>query len=90
MDNAPFLVTKLNVRVLPCIISFVNGIVVDRVVGFEGLGKGDKFVTRDLERRLLESGVLVREKMTGSTAPNVAPSSAKKTQYIDEDDDDWD
>src|ERR1700761_1001639 len=71
VENAPFLVTKLNVRVLPCVISFVDGISVDRIVGFEGLGTGDKFTTKDLEQRLLQSGVLVRQKMSRSSGANI-------------------
>jgi len=64
VEHAPFLVTKLNVKVLPCVIAFIDGVSVDRVVGFEGLGYGeDTFRTNDLERRLVEVGVL--EKVGG-------------------------
>ena len=59
VENAPFLVTKLNVKVLPCVIAFIDGVSVDRVVGFEGLGyEEDTFRTNDLERRLVDAGVL--------------------------------
>lgn len=54
---------KLKIQLLPCVLSFVDGIVVDRIVGFEGLAHSpDSFTTRDLEARLLTSGVLVRAK----------------------------
>lgn len=59
--RAPFLVAKLNVRVLPCVIAFVDGVAAaaGRVVGFEGLGGGgDGFETAGLERRLVAAGVL--------------------------------
>jgi hypothetical protein len=87
VDNAPFLVTKLNVRVLPCVIAFVDGISVDRITGFEGLPGGDKFTTKDLEGRLLQANVLVRGKVNDG---NILQSSS--TKQIDEefDDDDWD
>lgn len=38
--HTPFVVEKLNVRVLPCVIGFKDGVAVERVIGFEGLGKG--------------------------------------------------
>ena len=64
VEHAPFLVTKLNVKVLPCVIAFVDGVSVDRVVGFEGLGYGeDTFRTKDLEQRLVQVGAL--EKVGG-------------------------
>ncbi len=61
VENAPFLVTKLNVKILPCVIAFLDGVSVDRVIGFEGLGyEQDTFQTEDLERRLIQAGVLER------------------------------
>ncbi|KAL0262188.1 hypothetical protein SLS55_003627 [Diplodia seriata] len=92
VDNAPFLVTKLKVQVLPCVIAFCDGQGVDRIVGFEGLGYGtDKFTTSDLERRLLKCGVLVREKMTeGESATLRRAAAQKKEDEAYDDDDDWD
>ena len=64
MDNCPFLVTKLKVQVLPCVIAFIDGIGADRIIGFEGLGRTpDDFTTRDLEARLIRAGVLARSKV---------------------------
>ena len=61
---------KLNVQILPCVISFVDGVTSDRIIGFEGLGRGnDKFTTRDLEVRLLTSNVLVRPKISSVVSP---------------------
>jgi thioredoxin-like negative regulator of GroEL len=89
VGNAPFLVTKLNVRVLPCVIAFLDGISVDRITGFEGLGTGDKFATKDLERRLVQSGVLVREKMSESDGINnhqrAIQSNEERNENVDED-----
>ena len=64
-------------------IAFVDGVGVDRVVGFEGLGFGDDFKTKDLERRMLTAGVLVRPK---------ALKAVHVGKRVDEEDDedDWD
>ncbi|KAF2095192.1 thioredoxin-like protein [Rhizodiscina lignyota] len=90
VENAPFLVTKLKVQVLPCVIAFVDGVGVDRIIGFEGLSnRPDSFSTKDLESRLLSSGVLVRAKM----AEHESVSNRTKRQQQqdeDDDDDDWD
>lgn len=62
VNNAPFVVEKLAVRVLPCVIGFVKGVVKGRITGFEGLcwdGKeGSTDVTRALEGSLVEWTVL--------------------------------
>jgi len=51
-------VEKLNVRTLPCVLCFVDGVAVDRVVGFAELGGKDDFPTAKLEARLIQAGVL--------------------------------
>jgi hypothetical protein len=67
--DCPFLVEKLNVRVLPCVICFIDGVGKDRVIGFEGLASlrkrngVDNFSTVELEQRFLMSNVLVRGKL---------------------------
>ncbi|KAL2003891.1 hypothetical protein VTN02DRAFT_1740 [Thermoascus thermophilus] len=67
--NCPFVVEKLKVRVLPCVIGFVDGVGVERVLGFEGLGSGGQpdgtsgFRTVELEKRLLKKGILVKGKL---------------------------
>lgn len=86
VENAPFLVTKLKVQVLPCVLSFIDGISVDRIVGFEGLGyTPDNFTTRDLEARLLASGVVQRAKATD----NGGEKLGMKVLQEDSDDDEW-
>ncbi|KAI9832520.1 MAG: hypothetical protein M1819_004309 [Sarea resinae] len=93
VDNAPFLVTKLKIQVLPCVLSFIDGVGVDRIVGFEGLGYNtDDFTTRELEARLLKDGVLVRQKTTDDKTPvgrRVGGFSGNRAGS-DDDDDDWD
>ncbi|KAI2788307.1 hypothetical protein POX_e06321 [Penicillium oxalicum] len=61
--DTPFLVEKLGIRVLPCVIGFKDGVGVERVVGFEGLGErgfdasGNSFKIGVLERRMVAKGV---------------------------------
>jgi hypothetical protein len=50
--KAPFLIVKMNIQVLPCLISIVDSLVVDRMVGFDDLGGTDLFTTKQLEERL--------------------------------------
>lgn len=89
VDHVPFLVERLKVRVLPCVIAFVGGKSVDRVVGFEGVGRGDdSFRTRDLEVRLVTVGVLERVKMDKYDLPNGSESRDEVTKE-DEDYDEW-
>jgi len=89
VDNAPFLVTKLKVQVLPCVLAFVNGVSVDRIIGFEGLGyTQDTFTTKDLEGRLLASGVILRAKAQGDAGVKFGVKAPRKQDS--DDDDDWD
>jgi thioredoxin-like negative regulator of GroEL len=89
VENAPFLVTKLKIQILPCTLAFANGVSVDRIVGFEGLGhEPDKFTTRELESRLLSSGVIQRAKTTQDAKPTSYISRAPKAE--ESDGDDWD
>lgn len=57
--DAPFFTVKLNVKLLPCVICFVNGVATGRVVGFDELGGMDDFETKRLERKLLAYGGIV-------------------------------
>lgn len=69
VKNAPFVVEKLNVRILPCVIGFVKGVVKGRVTGFEGLcwdGKeGSSSVTRALEETLVGWSILSKKLLLG-------------------------
>jgi hypothetical protein len=89
VENAPFLVTKLKIQVLPCVVAFVKGVSVDRIVGFEGLGyTQDNFTTKDLEARLLGSGVIQRAKTTEDAGVRFGYKTSKKEDSGD--DDEWD
>ncbi|KAI0327105.1 thioredoxin-like protein [Cubamyces sp. BRFM 1775] len=58
VENVPWLVERLGIKVLPCVITFVDGVSKDRIVGFEELGNTDQFDTATLEWKLLNSGEL--------------------------------
>jgi len=88
VDNCPFLVTKLGIQVLPCVLAFIDGVGVDRIVGFEGLGKSpDHFATRDLEARLIRAEVFARNKVTEEDERRRLQKS--KARQDDEDEEDW-
>jgi len=94
VEKAPFLVERLKVRVLPCVIAFVDGKSVDRIEGFAELGNTDGFSTKMLELRLLACGVLVREKVDedagGVGGGGGGGGGGGKNTESNDDDDDWD
>lgn len=51
-EKAKFFVKKLNIQVLPAVLCFVDGILKNRIIGFEQFGNGDNFETRSLEKYL--------------------------------------
>ena len=89
VDNAPFLVVKLGIKVLPCVLAFKDGVSADRIIGFEGIGwKPDSFTASELEARLLATGVLVRAKM--NEEDDRMRARKQKEEAENEYDDDWD
>jgi thioredoxin-like negative regulator of GroEL len=68
VDNAPFLVQKLKLKVLPCIISFYDGVIKDRLEGFTAFGDKDNFKTRTMEKALSKNGVLAANTACGSSS----------------------
>lgn len=56
VQKAPFLVDKLKVTMLPCVVLFRNDVAVDRIVGFDDLGNNDDF-SIDLLRERIERGL---------------------------------
>ena len=89
VENAPFLVVRMKIQVLPCVLAFVDGKSADRLVGFEGLAHNpDSFTTRDLELRLLSSGVLTRAKAADQLESSRGMFSKTQQQLEDSDNDD--
>ena len=76
--DSPFFVEKLKVRMLPCVVFFLDGVAVDRVVGFDELGAKDDFKTEALEAKLLGAGVVeyVKEEEVGACQRNAATWAA--------------
>ncbi|KAG0169988.1 hypothetical protein DFQ30_003017 [Apophysomyces sp. BC1015] len=59
--NAPFLVEKLEVKVLPCVMAWVDGYAKAKLVGFDDLGNTDGFSTALLELKLTNAGALKKK-----------------------------
>ena len=52
-EKTPFFTTKLNVRVLPTLIMFVDGKAIGRFIGFQDFGMTDDFPTINISRKLV-------------------------------------
>lgn len=106
VKDAEFVVQKLAIRVLPCVIGFQDGVVAGRLTGFEGLcwdgNEKGRSVTQGLEDtilkwRLLERKLLVdvegHDSENEEDSPEFQPRRKGiqgRKQQIAEDDDDWD
>ncbi|KAJ3045581.1 hypothetical protein HDV00_009238 [Rhizophlyctis rosea] len=75
VEDCPFLVERLKVQILPCVISFVDGVTADRLIGFEELGNNDSFPTSSLEKRLAKGSKVI------SLESDEAHSRQRKTIY---------
>ncbi|GAA5992050.1 hypothetical protein JCM10908_000719 [Rhodotorula pacifica] len=64
--NVPFLVTKLAIKTLPCVIGFVGGTTKMKIVGFDELPGGDNFSTSVLEEGMRECGVFGEDRSLSS------------------------
>lgn len=61
-ENAPFLVTKLKIKVLPFVVIYKNGKEIDRIVGFEKLGNDPNNISIEtLEQFLYACGLTNRK-----------------------------
>lgn len=88
--KAEWLCTRLGVRVLSCLVGWVDGVERGRVVGFEGVGGGEWCGVVGLERSLANSGMLVRVKIGEGGGGGVKRVEKKQRMEEEEDDDDWD
>ncbi|KAH6915335.1 GTPase inhibitor [Coprinopsis sp. MPI-PUGE-AT-0042] len=84
VENVPWLVEKLQIKVLPCVICFADGVTKDRVVGFEELGNSDNFDTATLELRLKTAGVL--QAMNPNRTETIFRASSSRARDADDDD----
>ncbi|GAA6038995.1 hypothetical protein JCM8097_000146 [Rhodosporidiobolus ruineniae] len=73
--NVPFLVTKLDVKVLPCVVGFVDSVSKMKLVGFEELEGGDNFTTASLEIGMIHCGVLTKSPGSAQVGRIPVPSS---------------
>ncbi|KAF8621675.1 hypothetical protein AX15_007688 [Amanita polypyramis BW_CC] len=74
VENVPWVVQRLGVKVLPCVICFIDGVSKDRLIGFEELGNNDSFTTALLETRLLSCGVISQSPTAKQIIYNVVSS----------------
>ncbi|KAJ4478258.1 thioredoxin-like protein [Lentinula aciculospora] len=88
VENIPWLVEKLSIKVLPCVICFVKGVTRDRLIGFEELGNNDAFTTAALELRLSVCGVI--QKSTGNVMDPIYSVSSKGCREGDDNGDIFD
>ncbi len=94
-EKTPFFVKKLQVKTLPTVVLFKDGIAIDRLIGFEDLGGVDDFPTAAVEKRIAKSGVIITvdkvsedEKERAAEEKRKAASKireAKIRQFVDHD-----
>lgn len=89
VENVPWLIGKLGIQVLPCVMCFVNGVSTEKIVGFEELGNTDGFQTATLELRLRTNGVLVTAEKNKSMTYTTSTTHTR-TQLRGQTDDDSD
>ena len=72
VQDASFVVEKLGVRVLPCVIGFIAGVAKGRIVGFEGVAfggrEGTMQVTKEIEKRFVEWKICERRLLVETEA----------------------
>ena len=88
VEKAKFFVTKLQIQVLPAVICFIKGIVVDRIIGFDDLGNSDDFLTSVLEQRLMANSVISGKQKTHPVTNSIFGRGSKKPVDSDSSDDD--
>lgn len=50
VEKAKFFVGKLSIQILPAVLCFVDGVLKNRIIGFDQMGNSDGFPTRMLEK----------------------------------------
>ncbi|KAI9008301.1 thioredoxin-like protein [Gaertneriomyces semiglobifer] len=85
VDDAPFLVERLKIKVLPCVVPFIDGVSVDRLVGFEAVGNSDNVPTSAIEKWLLQTKAIEEDRP--STKKSIFGYPAKSSS--DDEDSDY-
>lgn len=85
-EKSPFFIEKLAIRTLPTLCIFIDGVMKDKILGFDGLS-GDEFLTYELAGRLATSGVIEnpKDKIKDKT---VFKSKKRRGEESDSDQDD--
>lgn len=90
--NVPWLVTRLEIKVLPCVVGFLDGVLKERIIGFEGITdkSSNEINLLALESRLKLAGVVVDEGdvQGNSTTRRAVFSTSAKRHSAEESD--WD
>lgn len=88
VENVPFTVVRLGIQVLPCVLCFDHGAVVDRLIGFEGISnkRGDDIDDALLQRWFIKNGLIQRVK----DASLLHGRNISQQQQEKEEDDEWD
>lgn len=94
--KSPFFVGKLQVKMLPTVVFFKDGIARDRLVGLDELGASPDFSTEQLEKRIEKAGVIITgDKIDEDelearkrTANSIRQSNHNKDMDSEEEDDD--
>lgn len=90
LQDAPFFTVKLQVKLLPCLIMFKNGVAIDRIAGFDELGSKDDFQTSVLERRLLKAGVIQKPVKRIESDDDISNERSRNVRTANHDDEDED
>lgn len=94
-DKFPFLMQRLNIRVIPTIAIVMDSITVDYIRGFGDLGGIDDFKTETLEWRLAQGGAVDYDGPSCLGASGVVkkiakgPKRAIRGKIEDDSDEDW-
>lgn len=81
VENVPWLVQRLDIRVLPCVMCFVGGVSTDKIVGFEALGNTDEFQTATLELRLKQNGSLTTPPKPNTSQTYTTATTRTQTRF---------
>jgi len=75
-------VNKLQIRVLPTVILFVDGVAKDRIVGFQELGGKDEFETIILEERISKSGCIPKPPKVSTSVQSIPQHKAMDKDHF--------